>query len=134
MNDQSRMQQGVLVKPDLHSILVVDDDHDLCQTIRFMLEEEGFLVRTAADGREAVEQALAFQPALIILDMALPLLNGEAVATHIRAHYGTTVPIVLITADGHAEIKSRQVGAIAFLRKPFDFDELIQVVQQALKA
>ena len=115
-----------------NSILVVDDDRNLRQTIQWVLEEEGFSVRTAADGQEAVEQAIARQPALIILDMGLPLLDGEKVANQIHARYGKSVPIVLITADGQAEEKSQRVGATSFLRKPFQIDYLIEVVQQAL--
>jgi DNA-binding response OmpR family regulator len=133
MDEQQRAQNSSTVDQAFYPILVVDDDHHLRQTIQWMLEEEGFEVQTAADGREAVEQAIARQPALIILEMGLPLLDGNEVAAQIHALYGTAVPIVLITADGHAEEKSRRVGAASYLRKPFDFDDLIQGVQKALE-
>jgi DNA-binding response OmpR family regulator len=133
MNEQQRAQNSTIVDQALSPILVVDDDHHLLQTIQWLLEEEGFKVQTAADGREAVERAIAQQPALIILDMGLPLLDGSEVATQVRAQYGAAVPVVLITADGRAEEKSRLVGAASYLRKPFDFDDLLQVVQQALE-
>ncbi len=114
-------------------ILVVDDDHNLRQTIQWVLEEEGFSVWTAGDGQEAVEQAMAQQPGLVILDMGLPLLDGSEVAAQVQARYGDAVPLILITADGQAEEKSRRVSAASFLRKPFDIDELVDAVQQALR-
>lgn len=118
----------------VHSpILVVDDDRNLRKTIQWVLEEEGFSVQAAADGQEAMEHVIAQQPALIILDMGLPLLDGGEVAARIHAQYGAAVPIVLITADGQAEEKSRRIGAASFLRKPFDIDDLIHAVQQALE-
>src|SRR5205807_9796624 len=102
------------------------------QMLQRVLEDEGFEVKTAADGQDAVEQARAQRPRLVVLDMDLPLLDGNGVAQEIRAQYGMEeVPIVLITADGHAAEKGRQVGAISFLRKPFEIDELVHAVQQA---
>ena len=114
-------------------ILVVDDDHNLRQTIQWVLEDEGYTVATAVDGQEAVELAIGQQPALIVLDMGLPLLSGNEVAAQVRSHYGIDVPIVLITADGHIEEKSRQVEASSFLRKPFEIDDLVTAVEQALE-
>lgn len=133
MNEKQQLESSSIEQQAKYPVLVVDDDHNLRKTIQWMLEEEGFLVHTAADGQEAVEQAMTQQPALIVLDMGLPLLDGGEVAKQIRARYGTAVPIVLITADGRAEEKSRRVGAASFLRKPFDMDDLIHTVQQALK-
>ncbi|MEO8956227.1 MAG: response regulator [Ktedonobacteraceae bacterium] len=131
MNEkQQAMNRSVQEK--YRPILVVDDDHNLRQTIQWVLEEEGFSVSSAADGQEAVEQAMAQQPGLVILDMGLPLLNGSEVAAQVHARYGAAVPIILITADGQAEEKSRRVRATSFLRKPFDIDDLVDAVQQAL--
>jgi DNA-binding response OmpR family regulator len=113
-------------------ILVVDDDYHLRKTIQLMLEEEGFVVQVAADGQEAVEQATAQRPALMVLDMGLPLFDGDEVAVQVRGRCGSTFPIVLITADGQIREKSRRIGAAAYLRKPFDMDDLIQAVQHAL--
>jgi DNA-binding response OmpR family regulator len=114
-------------------ILVVDDDQQLCQTISLMLEEEGFTAHAAADGREAIELLSTLRPALVLLDKGLPLMDGEQVAQHIRALYALSVPIILMTADGQATEMSQRIGAVSYLRKPFDFDELISQVQQACK-
>ena len=133
MSEQQQVQNREVRDSSLHPILVVDDDHSLRKTIQMMLEEEGFVVQTAADGQEAVEQAMSQQPSLIILDMGLPLLDGGEVAAQVRTHYGGKVPVVLMTADGRAEEKSRRIGAASYLRKPFDIEDLIQMVEQALE-
>jgi DNA-binding response OmpR family regulator len=114
-------------------ILVVDDDYHLCQMVKWVLEDEGFEVQMAADGREAVERALLQQPKLILLDMRLPLLDGKGVAKQVHAHYGTRVPIILMSADWHGEEKRRQIEAVAYVRKPFNIDDLLQVVQNTLQ-
>ena len=132
MSEQQQVQNSDVLDQSLHPILVVDDDHSLRKTIQMMLEEEGFVVQTAADGQEAVEQAISQRPSLIILDMGLPLLDGSEVAAQVRTHYGGRVPVVLMTADGRAEEKSRRIGAASYLRKPFDIEDLIQMVEQAL--
>jgi two-component system, NtrC family, response regulator AtoC len=132
VSEQQQVQNSDVLDQSLHPILVVDDDHSLRKTIQMMLEEEGFVVQTAADGQEAVEQAISQRPSLIILDMGLPLLDGSEVAAQVRTHYGGRVPVVLMTADGRAEEKSRRIGAASYLRKPFDIEDLIQMVEQAL--
>ena len=113
-------------------ILVVDDDPGIRQTIRWALEDEGFTVATAADGQEALAQGERHRPALVILDMTLPVLDGHAVADGLRAG-GAAVPILMITADGSAVAKARRVGAYAYLKKPFDIDALLGAVRLGLQ-
>lgn len=113
-------------------ILVVDDDLNLCQTIQMVLEEEGFTVETAMDGVEALEQVEHLHPTMIVLDMGLPLLDGEAIARELKTRYDHKIPIVLITADGHVTEKGQRVGAVAALGKPFEIDDLVHAVHQAL--
>ena len=115
-------------------MLVVEDDLDLRQTIQWMLEDEGFLVETAGDGREALQRARQHKPALVILDMALPILDGNGVAAGLRATYGDTVMILTMTADGRAAEKAKNIGAIGYLSKPFDIDALLTAVRDALEA
>src|ERR671925_1668541 len=90
------------------------------------LEEEGLQVVSAANGRLAVERASHHQPALVVLDVTLPLLSGGAVAAQLRALLGDELPILAITADGHPAEKARTLGAYAYLSKPFDVDELVR--------
>lgn len=119
---------------EVQRILVVEDDPVLRQSIQWALEDEGLQVDTAADGRQALGQLARRRPALVLLDMRLPIVGGEAVADGLHAAYGDEVPIVVITADGRAAEKARRVGAVDFLAKPFEIDDLIGVVHRALGA
>jgi two-component system chemotaxis response regulator CheY len=118
--------------PEVPPILVVDDDPQLRGVIRLALEEEGLVVETAADGRQALDQATSRRPRLVILDMGLPLFDGAEFAAKLRALYGDGVPVVVMTADGNVVQKARRAGARAYLSKPFELDELSAVVQQVL--
>ena len=113
-------------------VLVVDDDAVVRTMICRALEEEGFRAVSAADGRLAVERARRHQPALVVLDVTLPLLGGGAVAAELRALLGNRLPILVITADGHPAEKARALGAYGYLSKPFDVDELVGAVRRAL--
>lgn len=113
-------------------VLVVDDDAVVRTMICRALEDEGFHAVSAADGRLALERARHHQPALVVLDVTLPLLGGGAVAVELRALLGNRLPILVITADGHPAAKARALGAYGYLSKPFDVDELIGAVRRAL--
>ncbi len=115
------------------SILVVDDDPAIRQIVSEVLMEEGFAVTTAADGLQAIRRSADQPPALVILDMTLPLMNGYEVAAALRAAHGRALPILTITADGGAAAKAQRVGAFAYLRKPFDLDDLVAAVQRCLQ-
>ena len=113
-------------------ILVVEDDFDLRQTILWTLKDEGHEVEEAGDGGEAVERALQRKPALVLLDMGLPVIDGYGVATRLRSHYGDTVLIVTMTADGRAVEKAQRIAAAGYLNKPFELDDLIAIVRQMI--
>ena len=113
-------------------ILVVDDDPNMLQVIRWTLEDEGFAVTGATGGDQAVAAASAARPDVVVLDFGLPPQDGATVAVRLRevtANAG--LPIVLVTADGRASEKALRCGAVAYLHKPFDADELIAAVSQA---
>jgi DNA-binding response OmpR family regulator len=105
-------------------VLVVEDDPRVRWIIRETLEEEGLQVVAAADGWEALEIAARQRPALVILDWTLPRLNGDEVAAGMRAAFGTTVPILVISGDGRAAEHAWRVRAFSCLHKPFAMDEL----------
>src|SRR4051812_45129642 len=112
-------------------VLVVDDDPDMRHAINEVLEDQGFIVDVASDGRQALERAGDEAPALVILDITLPVLDGYAVADELRQRFGL-LPILAITADGRAPQKARRVGAYAYLRKPFELDDLLAMVSRGL--
>lgn len=113
-------------------VLVVEDDNDLRQTIQWLLEDEGFEVETAGDGKEALDHARQRKPALVLLDMNLPILDGYGVANGLRSIYGSTISILTMTADGRAAEKAQRIGALGYLSKPFELDALINAVRAAL--
>lgn len=114
------------------AILVVDDDPEIRDVVRWLLEDEGWTVETASDGRDALERATQARPALIVLDMGLPILSGEEVAMRLRVYYHEPPPIVVVSADGRAGEKAARIGAAAYLHKPFDVDELARLVRRTL--
>ena len=110
------------------TVLVVDDEPEIVQFVSAVLEDEGFIVTTAADGQQAVEVARKAPPDLVVLDMMLPRLDGAGLAKELRRLQGD-VPILLMTADGSAAEKASRAGAFAFLSKPFDVHRLLTLVR-----
>src|SRR3990170_1430803 len=104
-------------------ILVVDDDPNVQRLLQYTLKQEGYEVVTAADGAEGFRLWGAENPALILLDVMLPKLDGYQVATKIRQEEGSTghVPIIMLTAEREVEQKVRglRAGAADYLIKPF---------------
>src|SRR5690349_20769614 len=113
-------------------VLVVDDDPDMRRAINEVLVDQGLAVDLAGDGREALDQAQRDAPALVILDITLPVIDGYTVADELRQRFGV-LPILAITADGRAPQKARRVGAYAYLRKPFELDALVTMVERGLE-
>ena len=106
------------------TILVVDDEPTLRETLAEALESEGYRVITAADGRDALAQFRAERPDLVLLDLMLPELSGIEVCRIIRAESG--VPIVMLTAKDSEidKVVGLELGADDYITKPFSLREL----------
>jgi DNA-binding response OmpR family regulator len=106
-------------------ILVVDDDPDIRGLVRELLERAGHTVREADDGREALKMLYDARPELIILDIAMPELDGWATLERIRDM--TDVPVLMLTArEGELEaVRGLKAGADDYVRKPFGRQELL---------
>jgi DNA-binding response OmpR family regulator len=114
-------------------ILIIDDDPRIRQMIQLALEEEGFAIETAADGQQGLERASRTRPALIVLDMNLPVIDGAVVADRLQLVHREPPPIILITADDRPEQRARRVGACGYLRKPFDLHDLVSLIHRGLR-
>ncbi|OGF54725.1 MAG: DNA-binding response regulator [Candidatus Fraserbacteria bacterium RBG_16_55_9] len=114
-------------------ILVVDDEYEVVKLVRAYLEEAGFRVAVASDGPSAVAQFATYQPALVILDLMLPGLDGLEVARRIRR--GSEVPIIMLTArtDEADRVAGLELGADDYVIKPFSARELVSRVRAVLR-
>jgi DNA-binding response OmpR family regulator len=111
--------------------LVVDDSEAIRSLIVVNLELEGFEVRSARDGQEGVEAALAWHPDVVTLDVVMPRLDGFGALERLRADPATAeVPVVFVTARATAADRKRgeRLGVDAYLIKPFEPAELVSVV------
>jgi DNA-binding response OmpR family regulator len=120
-----------------NTLLIVDDEPLLVETIAFNLEKAGFDVLKAFDGESGLAQALAARPRLLILDVMLPHLSGWEVCRALRSSspYGQSVPILMLTARGETRDreKSLEAGASDYMPKPFAMKELIGRIEQLLE-
>jgi CheY-like chemotaxis protein len=108
-------------------LLVADDDTDIRETIRDALEDEGYEVRTAADGVEAVLAMAREKPSFVLLDLKMPRLDGRVVLEAIKADpILSDVPVCIVTITPHDAPRA----ATCVLRKPFSIDKLLEVVRQ----
>ena len=106
------------------TLLVVEDERPLAETLRFNLEMEGYRVRTAEDGIEGLSMARALQPDLVLLDLMLPRMDGLQVLRGIREH--SQAPVLLLTArmSESDRVKGLDLGADDYITKPFSLAEL----------
>jgi CheY-like chemotaxis protein len=110
-------------------VLVVDDDRAVRDVLALLLESEGYEVAFAGDGVEALAQVEASEPAVILLDLMMPRMDGFDFADELgRRGLRTATPIVVMSAGGLAQQGARQIAAEGVITKPFDFGELLPLV------
>jgi len=114
-------------------ILVVDDENTIREVVRRYLEHEGFMVKEAADGYEALEIIQDAAPILIVLDLMLPGIDGLTLTQHLRQD--REIPIIMLTAKGEASdrIRGLDLGADDYIAKPFNPQELVSRVRAVLR-
>jgi DNA-binding response OmpR family regulator len=114
-------------------ILVVEDEENISETLRYNLTREGYEVSQASTGTEALEMARQRHPDLILLDLMLPEMNGLEVCRVLRAEM--TTPIVMLTAKGSEidKVVGLQVGADDYVTKPFSLNELLARVAAVIR-
>lgn len=116
-------------------ILVVDDEVAIAETLQDFFEGEGFVVDTAANGVEGLAVLIKSPPALVITDVMMPLLDGPGMVAKMRATGFGHIPVVFMSAARRHTVIPKELDAdpgIAFLRKPFEWDELLALVTRFL--
>ncbi len=115
------------------TVLLVEDEHKLRELVRSYLERAGFTVLSTGSGAEAITLAASASPDLVVLDLGLPDIHGEAVARELRA--AGPVPVLMLTAKSSEEdrIRGLELGADDYVTKPFSPRELVLRVQAILR-
>jgi CheY-like chemotaxis protein len=110
----------------MRTILIVEDEIDLAESLQLLLARKGYRVVLAYDGRDGLEKAIAEEPDLVLTDLMMPIMDGRELIARLRADPATRrIPVVAMSASHEAH---RAVG----LRKPFDAEELVRRVRRAL--
>ncbi len=115
-------------------VLVVDDEKDVVELVKFLLERDGHQVLEAFNGREALERAYAEHPDLIILDIMMPEMDGYTVNARLTENEGTRrIPVIILTAKGQMRDVFEMASNVAFyMEKPFDPKHLREKIQEVL--
>ncbi|MCK9172916.1 sigma-54-dependent transcriptional regulator [Desulfuromonas thiophila] len=115
-------------------ILVVDDEHLIRWSLEQSLKKQGYRVRTAASGEEALDAVRRESPDLVLLDIQLPGIDGLETLERLREGDGD-ISVIMITAQGVLEtaVRAMQLGACDYINKPFNLDELAVVIRKALE-
>jgi len=118
----------------MQTILVIDDDDSLRDTVAIMLEQEGFQPLPASDGRSGYEKALLAKPDLILVDLRLPGMSGVEICKQLRAAHVTT-PIIVLSAVGDEidKVLLLEIGADDYVVKPFGARELMARIKALLR-
>ena len=115
------------------SVLIVEDDRNIAELLQMYLEKEGYAVTVAHDGGEGLAKFHAEKPALVLLDVMMPVMDGWQVCKAIRAESQT--PIIMLTAKGEVEdkVQGLRSGADDYITKPFEMKEVLARVEAVLR-
>jgi two-component system, chemotaxis family, chemotaxis protein CheY len=116
------------------AVLIVEDDHDVRDSLSDVLQDAGFEVALAADGLEALALLRGgLRPGVILLDLMMPRMNGFEFRAAQRAEPALAkIPVLVLTADRRARAREAELAAEAYLAKPADVNELIEVLARLL--
>jgi len=115
-------------------VLIVDDDYEIIDSIRYALEGEGYSVVIARDGNQGLALAERENPDLMILDMMMPKRSGFLVLEKLRRVRETPLPVIMITGNEGSRHKAyaELLGVSDYIRKPFAMDRLLQAVEKLI--
>jgi len=112
-------------------ILVVDDDNAIRETLRAILEDEGYRVSVAANGRDALDVLEAVgPPSLCIIDLVMPVMNGWQLCAELaRRPALARVPVLLVSANSHVDAPPAGLETVHVMKKPISFDRLLEYLE-----
>ena len=117
----------------MRTVLVVDDEFGIAELIEAVLEDEGYRVSVAVNGRQGLEALANEHPHLVILDYMMPVMDGAGMLRAMAADLSLrAIPVVLTSSLPEATVAERCSGYVAFLRKPFKITEVIKLVDQLI--
>ena len=127
------MNTKLMTSDDSAKLLIVDDDPNICEMLRVYFENEGYRVKTAADGLEGVQFFKFYEPDLVLLDIMMPKKDGWQVCREIREI--SPKPVIMVTARGETfdKVLGLELGADDFVVKPFDMKELSARIKAVLR-
>ena len=117
-------------------ILIIDDDLDTLRLVSLMLQRQGYQIASATNGQEGLAKAATEDPDLILLDIAMPIIDGHEMLKQLRANPKLKgIPIIMLTASCNRQdiAIASSYGVVDLVTKPFNFAELAEKVESALK-
>jgi CheY-like chemotaxis protein len=117
------------------TILVVDDEALIAMALQGALEDEGYQVVTAANGRQGLERLAAVpRPELVLLDMMMPVMSGPAMLQAMQADVALgAIPVIVLSSLPREAVQARTTGVAAILRKPYTVNEILGVIARVLR-
>ena len=115
------------------SVLVVEDDPDIRESVVEVLQDEGYTVLAAADGQEALERLSGKDPRphIILLDLMMPVMNGyQFRAAQLERADLAAIPVLVVTADANARAKAESLSAAGFVQKPVKIQPLLDLIER----
>ena len=120
----------------MKKVLIVDDEQDIVESLKFVLESEGYECYSAFNGEDGLKSAKELMPDLIILDIMMPKMNGYKISRLLKfdSKY-KNIPIIMLTARSQEEDKliGEETGADEYITKPFDLDYVVEKVKGHLE-
>lgn len=116
-------------------VLIIEDEPHIVLSLEFLLQREGYEIATAAEGEEGLALAGSFKPDVVLLDIMMPGRSGYEICRTIKADPAlASIPVIMLTAKAQEveRVKGLELGAVAYLAKPFGNAEVLEAVRAAL--
>lgn len=122
---------GPAVRP---RVLVIDDDDAICDLLRDALTDEGYAVATVPHGAAALELMKHDQPAVILCDLRMPIMDGWSFVEQYRRVAQPAASVIILSAVRDAEESAKRLGVAGFIGKPFELDEVVAQIERCIAA